>query len=142
MKSKEKDGTRIVNLILNLIIVVLCFAFVITAGVMIGEFYQALTPTYSSDNFHYKIEAEQYYDMVGAYHGNTQAGFEGDKDMQECYGVTKYFEAASLYHAYQVAGNEEMVAFFAKKMEQAEKEMGGWSITKEPILKYLGIEKE
>ena len=142
MKNKVMGGTKIVNIILNIVIVVLCFFFVITAGVMIGELYHAFTPVYSAEGFSYKIEDERYHGMVGAYHSNTQADFEGDEDMQEYYGVAKFFEAASLYHAYQVAGNEEMVAFFEKKMEQAEKEMGSWSITKEPILKYLGIEKE
>ncbi|MBQ9141103.1 MAG: hypothetical protein IJX63_04835 [Lachnospiraceae bacterium] len=141
MRNKEKGGTKIVNFILNLVIVVLCFFFVMTAGVMIGEFYQAFTPGYSTNSFYYKIDDERYYSMVGAYHSNTQAGFEGDEDMQEYYGVAKYFEAASLYHAYQVAGNEEMAELFSQKMKLAEEEMGGWSVTREPILKYLGIEE-
>ncbi len=142
MKNKAKGGTKVVNFILNLIIVVLSFFFVMTAGVMIGEFYHAFTPGYSEDSFYYKISDERYYSLVGAYHSNVQGGFEGDEDIQEYYGVAKYFEAASLYHAYQVAGNEEMAKFFAGKMELAEEDMGGWSVTREPILKYLGIEEE
>ncbi len=118
----------------------LSFFFVITAGIMIEEFYNAFTPTYSKNSFYYNITGEQYYNMVGAYHHNVQAEFEGDADMKEYYGVAKYFEAASLYRAFTVAGNTEQAAFFRQKMEQAEEEMGGWSITKEPINKQLEVE--
>lgn len=142
MKNKQKGVTKAVNMILNIITVVLSICFLMTVGVMIDEFYQAFTPGYSEDSFYYYITGEQYHSLVGAYHSNTQEGFQPNKDMKEYYGVAKYFEAASLYHAYQVAGNEEQAAFFAKKMEQAESEMGGWSVTKEPIGKYLELEME
>ena len=141
MKNREKLGTNTVKLILNIIIVILSFFFVMTAGVMIGETYHAFTPGYSADSFYYSITDERYYSMVGAYHSNTQGGFEADKDTKEYYGVAKYFEAASLYYAYQVAGNEEMAEFFSEKMKLAEEEMGGWAATKKPIRKYLGIEE-
>lgn len=141
MKSKEKGGVKVVNWVLNIVIVVLSFFFVMTAGVMIEELYTAFAPTYDEDNFYYDITDERFSRMVGGYHANVQAGFEGNADMKEYYGVAKYYEAASLYHAYTVAGNEELAMVFQQKMEQAEEEMGSWSITKEPINKQLGIEE-
>lgn len=141
MENKAKTGgNKVVNLILNIIIIILSFVLVITVGVMIGEFSDATTYVYGEDNFYYDIEGERFFDMVGDYHSNAQAGYEGNKNMKEYYGVAEYYEAASLYRAYTVTGNTEWADFFKEKMNQAEPQMGGWSITKDAIHAQLGIE--
>lgn len=141
MENKAKiGGNKIVNWILNILIILLSFLFIITAGVMIEELHTVNSYTYSENSFYYNIEGERFFNMVGGYHQNTQAGFEGNKNMKEYYGVAEYYEAASLYKAYTVAGNTEWANHFKEKMNQAEVKMGGWSITKDAIHKQLGIE--
>ena len=139
-KTVNKNSSRVVKWILNIIIVILCFFFVITAGVMIEEIYSAATYPRSEDGFYYNVEGEQYYNMVGGYYSNIFAGYEGNRNMKEYYGVAQYFEAASLYKAYTSVGNTELADIFLERMKKLEAEMGGWSIAKEPIHKQLGIE--
>lgn len=131
---------KVVNRILNVLIVIAAFFFLMTAGVMIEEIVEVNTAGYSENSFYYSMEDERYYNMVGYYYYNTLAGFKGNSTMQEYYGVAKYYEAASLYRAYTVYGKEEQAGAFFQKMKQAEEEMGGWSIAIASIQKQLGIE--
>lgn len=141
MENKTKNETqKIVKWVLNSIIVAVSVFFIIMVVLMIEEVYHAVTPLYGENNFSYSVNNERYCEMVGNYYHNTLAGFEGNKTMKEYYGVAKYYEAASLYHAYTEVGNVEMAEHFLQKMEQAEGEMGGWSITKKPINQQLGME--
>lgn len=136
-----KAGTNtVVKWIMNIIIIVLAFFFVLTAGVMIEEMYSATAPAYRDDSFYYNIESERYFNMIYGYYQNTMEGYEGDKDTKEFYGVARYYELASLYRAYTVAENQEQADIFYQRMQEAEADMGSWSITKKPIHKQLGIE--
>ncbi len=126
--------------IINAVIIILCFFLLMTAGVMIGEFYDAYSQPYADDNLFYHIEDEQYFYLVNGSYRNIFSGFEGDAETQEYHGVGKYYEAASLYKAYEMYGNEEQAEFFLEKMEEAQKDMGGWDIAIKPIKKQLGIE--
>ena len=141
MENKVKgERQRIVLWVLNIIIIILSFLLIMTIGVMIKEGYNVLSAAHDQQSIQYALQGDRYYDMVRYYHDNVQAGFEGDSTMKEYYGVAKYYEAASLYHAYTVAENTSMAEHFQEKMEQAEKEMGSWSITKDVIKETLGIE--
>lgn len=140
-KKKEKGGPKPLNWILNIVIIVLSFFFIMSAGMMIGEFHDVFTTWHSADSFYYNVSNEKFFELVGKYHTNTQNNDKQDKKLQEYYGVAKYFEAASLYHAYEVYGDEEMTTFFKERMDSAEQEMGGWSITKKSIRKQLGMEE-
>lgn len=137
---ETKPKSKVVNWILNILIIVAAFFFLITACVMIEAFADANFAMYSEDSFYYSIQNKNYAEMVGKQYANTMEGHEGNETMQEYYGVAKYYEAASLYKAYSVVGNEEQAAVFAEKMKQAEEEMGGWSIAKDSIHEQLGIE--
>ena len=139
-KMNTKSEPKAVNWILNIIIGIATFFFLLTAGVMIEEIVEEVTPTYNENSFCYAVEDEQYASLVGKYYQNTIEGHEGNKVMKEYYGVAMYYEAASLYKAYTTVGNEEQAAVFLEKMEQAQEEMGGWSIAKDSIHKQLGLE--
>lgn len=141
MNSKMTSGRiKIVNIVLNILIVVAAFFLILTVGVMVEEIYSEATPMYSEDSFYYNLEEERYFNMVDAYYRNTMAGFTGNREMKEYYGVAQYFEASSLYQAYTVYGNAEQAGHFLEKMEQVETAMGGWSVAKDPIHKQLGIQ--
>ncbi len=138
--TTKNNKVKVVNWILNILIVIATFFFLMTAGVMIEEMKYVTTATHSENSFYNALEAKNYSTMVGNQYRNVLEGHEGNETMQEYYGVAKYYEAASLYNAYMVVGNEEQAAAFLKKMEQAEDEMGGWSIAKDSIHEQLGIE--
>lgn len=141
MNNTAKNGkVKVVNWILNILIVIAAFFFLMTAGVMIEELTYVTTAIHSEDSFYNALQNENYSTMIGNQYRNVLEGHEGNETMQEYYGVAKYYEAASLYKAYTVVGNEEQAAAFLKKMEAAESEMGGWSIAKDSIHKQLGLE--
>lgn len=139
-KLNTKPGVKIINWILNIIIVIATFFFLITAGVMIEAIVEEASPTHSENSFYYALEDGRYAELVGNCYRNTLAGHEGSATMQEYYGVAMYYEAASLYNAYTEVGNEAQATVFLEKMKLAEEEMGGWSIAKDAIHKQLGIE--
>lgn len=141
MNNKAKNGkVKVINWILNILIIVAAFFFLITAGVMIEEFSYVTTATHSENSFYNALEAKNYSTMVGNQYRNILEGHEGNATMQEYYGVARYYEAASLYKAYAEVGNEELAAAFLEKMKQEESEMGGWTIAIDDIHKQLGIE--
>ncbi len=141
MENKARIGSqKIIKLILNVVIVVVVLLFLLTAGVMVTEIFSAFAQPYRGRSNDYYIKQERYFQLIDGYYSNTIAGFEGTVEEKEYYGVAEYYEAASLYKAYTVAGNTEMADLFLEKMQQAELKMGGWVITKEPIHKQLGIE--
>lgn len=141
MQNKTRIGRqKIITWAMNIVILCLSFLLIIVAMVMIESLHSSFSVPTSENSFYYAIEGERYYNIVGGYHRNTHAGFEGNADMKEYYGVAKYYEAASLYKAYSVAGNTEQAEKYLERMKQAETEMGGWSIAKKPIHAQLGIE--
>ncbi len=138
MKNKEK--ANVVKWILNIIIIVLSFFFFVTVCATLSELNDAFGYNYDADSFYYKLQSENYRDMVQARYHNIMNGHNGNATLKEYYGVAEYYEMASLYKAYTVAGNEEMATHFQNKMQEAEKRMGDWNITKDSIHKQLGIE--
>lgn len=137
--NAESKG-KIIQLILNIMIVIATFFLLIHAGVLIQTVVEETTPMHGENSFYYAIEEENYAGMVGNYYLNTMEGHEGNATMQEYYGVAKYYEAASLYKAYAEVGNEEMATQFLEKMQDVEDEMGGWSVAKDAIHEQLGLE--
>lgn len=139
-KKAKNNKVKVVNWVLNILIVIATFFFLMTAGVMIEEFSYVTKATHSESSFYNALQAENYSTMTGNQYRNILGGHEGDKTMQEYYGVGRYYEAASLYNAYMVVGNEEQAAVFLEKMKKAEDDMGGLSVVKDAIHKQLGIE--
>ncbi len=137
----RNKGQNVVKWILNALIVVMCFFFLLTAAMMVESCFDAYSQPYKNeDMFYYQVEEERYSYLINCYYRNTFSGFEGNADEQEYYGIAKYYEAAVLYRAYDVYGREEWADKFLERMEAAEEDMGGWDITREPIHEQLGIE--
>ena len=108
MENKLRlNRQKIITWILNAIIVILCFLLIMTASVTIESLYDTFSMPIDEDAFYNRIKYEEYYYMPSYYHQNTQAGFEGNAAMKEYYGIAKYYEAASLYKAYDTVGNTE-----------------------------------
>jgi len=95
---------------------------------------------YDEDSFFWRLESEEYASMVTMYYTNVAEGKENVKELQEYYGVARYFEAASEYKMYTEAGKEDLAKEALKAMEDAYAQMGDFSIVREKIHKKLGIE--
>lgn len=142
MANKTRlNRQNIMTWILNAIIIVLCFLFVISVSITVESLVGVFSMPANEDNFYYDIESENFYSIPYFYHMNVQAGFEGNDTMKEYYGVAKYYEAASLYKAYDAVGNTKQAQKYQNFMEQAATEMGSWSIAQKAIDAQLGIEE-
>ena len=62
---------------------------------------------------------------------------KADAQMLECYAVADYYEAASLYYAYENIGNAAKAAIAKADMEEAEGRMGDLSYCAEEIDGYF-----
>lgn len=126
---------------LDVVITVLVVLFVIIACGAIGELYHYAF--YFSNNertFTYRLEDERYSGMVRMYHENVASGHGEDKDLQEYYGVAKYYEAAVDYKLYTEAGEVEKAQEEKINMDEAYEEMGDFKFVREKIHAKLGIQ--
>lgn len=141
MKNKAKDGiNKIIIWILNIVIIILSLFLVINAGAMISEMHNAYDWSRSTEYMDFRIEKEEYHELMPIYYYNIMSGYESNEEELEYYGVARYYDVAVIYKAYLVIGNEEMASKYKEKMQEAEKMMGGWIIAKEGIHKQLGID--
>ena len=140
MRNKIKlDGKNVIILVMNAVIVILCF-FTLLCGYMAVEGYRdAFSAPYSENSLYYQLEDGLFYRMVESHHYNTQEGHSGNLEMQEYYGVAKFYEAASMYKAFLVSGDQERAERELEKMELAREEMGEWNIVEPEILEQLKI---
>lgn len=96
--------------------------------------------TYDENNFYWRLESEEYASMVNMYYLNVAEGKGDARELQEYYGVAKYFEAATDYKMYLEAGETERANEALADMEEAYVQMGDFSMVKEKIHAKLGLE--
>ena len=78
---------------------------------------------YDEDTFLYSIQDGQYSELPEKKNRNEMEHVKADAQMLECYAVADYYEAASLYYAYENIGNAAKAAIAKADMEEAE---GAW----------------
>ena len=96
--------------------------------------------TYDENNFYWRLESEDYSSMVNMYYMNVAEGKGDAKELQEYYGVARYFEAAADYKMYVDAGETARAESALADMEEAYVQMGDFSMVKGKIDAKLGLE--
>ena len=140
MRNETKiEGQRILKLIMNIIIAGMCFLVGICAFVAVDEVFDISKYSQDADSFYYRVKDGEFYRMVNYYYDNVADGHEDDGDLQEYYGVAKYYEAASLYKAFLETGDTVRAERELAKMEQALEQMGEWVILEQDIKRQLGL---
>jgi len=110
---------------------------------MIGFAAEEMSYSYNvfdEDSFYWRLESEEYSGMVNMYYMNMAAGKGDAKELQEYYGIARYFEAAADYKMYIEAGDGESAKEAYAKMEEAYGQMGELAIVKKKIDAKLGLE--
>ena len=126
--------------VLDVVIAGLVVLFLMISVMAVGEFYSSVKySTHDENNFYYRLEAEDYPTMVTYYHQNVAAGLEDKKDLQEYYGVAKYYEAAADYKLYTEAGETAKAQAQKTKMDEAYEQMGDFQFVSENIDEDLGL---
>lgn len=130
---------KLQNGILNIIIAGLVILLVVITGSVMEEASYSHY-SYDEDSFYWCLESEDYSRMISMYYTNLAEGKEHDKNLQEYYGVAKYFEAASDYKLYLQSGEKDRAERFLNEMEEAYAQMGEFSVVKNKIDRKLGIQ--
>lgn len=126
---------RIFNIVIVLLSVVFAITLLMTAATLVRDWDDSYS--YDADSLLYLIQEGDYADLIYEVHHNEVAGVDADADMQECYAVAKYFEAASKYKAYVQAGESERAAAQQAVMDEQAALMGDLSFTIAEIDKIL-----
>jgi len=141
MRNKERlQNHKVVILIMNIVIVVLCLLLVCTGAVMVEELRYAFSTYYSEDGMGYNVEYGTYDHLVEQCHMLDAEEVKVSRKVKEYIGVAEYFEAAFFYKAFEAVGDAERAARAKEDMNTAYEEMGGWNIVQKDIHEKLGID--
>ncbi|MBQ9991121.1 MAG: hypothetical protein IJP31_09320 [Lachnospiraceae bacterium] len=132
---------RIKNLFFNLIIVAMCVLLLISGGFFFLSLHDYMSAYHiEGTSLLYAIQDEDYGRLVELAKRSQAAENEPTKIQEECYAVAAYFEAASYYKAYLLAGENEKAEKKAGIMEEQMEQMGEFSYLAEEICKRLELE--
>ena len=92
---------------------------------------------YDEDTFLYAIQDGQYSELQEKKNRNELEHVKADAQMLECYAVADYYEAASMYYAYENIGNTAKAAEAKAEMEEAKGRMGDLSYCADEIDGYF-----
>ena len=138
LKQTQKQSGAL--LIMNITIVVLCLVLFGGTIYMFRQLNDAFSRPVRTRWMENNLSSENYAYLLDNYHQDEVYGGLLSESKKECYGVAKYFEAASMYRAYLETGDTERAAIEKEKMDAAYEEMGGWNITADSIREKLGLE--
>ena len=92
---------------------------------------------FEKDSFFYDIEDEEYWNLPRERKANMVSNVPDDAQMLEYYAVADYYEAASMYYAYENIGNVAKSADAKAEMEEAKGRMGDLSYCADEIDGYF-----
>ena len=79
---------------------------------------------YDEDTFLYSIQDGQYSELPEKKNRNEMEHVKADAQLQECYAVADYYEAASMYYMYLQNGDTEKSQKAQADMKTAQSGMG------------------
>lgn len=135
---KAQSATK--DLIANVVLVILSILFVIAFITFVGEisdssrYYEQ-----KASSFWWEYDNGRYVYSIRNRYENMYNGVEETEELSQCYAVSEYFEATSLYKAAVCTGKEESAMKYLEKMAKAYSEMGDVSYLAEDIDTKLGI---
>lgn len=136
--AKPHSATK--EMIANIILIVLSALFVLATlqvGIEIADIDKYYEKNPSS--FWWEYDSGRYVGSVKERHENFYNGVKETEELAQCYAVSEYFEAASLYKAAAYTGKTDKAAEYKATMEDAYSRMGDVSYLAEDINEKLGI---
>lgn len=136
MKSKI-DKLSVLNFSIIILAVVFAINLCSTIYVFVkGEAYY----TYEETSLLYFVKEGDYSNLIEGVHERKYINPSDSQTYKEISAVVEYFEAASLYHAYQKMGDTTEEKKFQQKMVESSSLLGELSFVEEDINKKLGME--
>ncbi len=128
MQSKDWKKT-----VLNGIIVILALILIARTAYTIQVFAEMSGEKYMENNMLYRLKEEDFGSLVTIYHSNVAMGYEDKKELQDYYGIARYYEAAANYKMYLENGEPEKAEREKLKMEEAADDFGELYFVKDKI---------
>ena len=139
-KLKQSQKQQGALWIMNVVIVILCIILFLGSIQMFNGLRDAFSRPSRTKYMENLVSYENYAYLLNSYHEDVVYGGPVSGTKKECYGVAKYFEAASMYRAYLETGDTERAAREKEKMDAAYEEMGEWNMAADSIREKLGLE--
>ena len=137
-----KDMHRAGLLVMDILIVILCFSTAFALWFMVYNFLEDRDRGYEADFLQITMSGGHYQSLLEKSNVNRIMGVGmGDSDYEEYYAVADYFEAFIYYYMYDNAGYDAEADIWQKQMEDAESRMGSLIGEKENIKSRLNIEE-
>ena len=127
-KLKQVQKQRGALLVMNLVIIALCLVLFWGTIHMFRQLNDAFSRPAKTNWMENNVQSENYAYLLVNYHEDMVYGGLLSGTKKECYGVARYFEAASMYKAFLQTGDTEHAAREKEKMDAAYEEMGDWNI--------------
>ena len=126
----------IANIVLVLLSITLVIAFLGLCSELryVDNYYEK-----SASSFWWDYESGRYVDSIASRYTNTFRGVKETAELRQCYAVSEYFEAASLYKVAVFTDNSDKAQKYLDKMAKAYSEMGDVSYLADDIDTRLGI---
>ena len=83
------------------------------------------------------IQQQDYEKCLHYYYANEAAGIKPDADLQECYAVAQYYEAAYQHQIYVQQGRAAQAQQAMERMEDAASGMGELALVRDRIDRIL-----
>ena len=83
------------------------------------------------------IQQQEYEKCLNYYYANEALGVKPDEDLQECYAVAQYYEAAYQYRVYVDQGKDTQADKAHERMEEAASGMGELAPVRDRIDRIL-----
>ena len=138
LKQIQKQNGAL--LVMNIVIIALCLVLFGGTIYMFKQLNYAFSRPVQTSWLESNVRNENYAYLVANYHQDEVYGGLISGTKKECYGVAKYFEAASMYKAYLESGDTERAAREKERMDEAYEEMGEWNIAADSIREKLRLE--
>ena len=138
LKQIQKQNGAL--LVMNIVIIALCLVLFGGTIYMFEQLNYAFSRPVQTSWLENNVRNENYAYLVANYHQDEVYGGLISGTKKECYGVAKYFEAASMYKAYLESGDVERAAREKERMDEAYEEMGDWNIAADSIREKLRLE--
>ena len=139
-KLKQVQKQRGALLVMNLVIIALCLVLFWGTIHMFRQLNDAFSRPAKTNWMENNVQNENYAYLLVNYHEDMVYGGLLSGTKKECYGVARYFEAASMYKAFLQTGDTEHPPREKEKMDAAYEEMGDWNIAADSIREKLGVE--
>ena len=140
-ERKDNQKEAIKKLVTNIILSILTVIFVI---LLVGFIYEMSEIGYryeeDANQIWYRIEDGRYADVVSVVERNRGIGVEETPELQECYAIADYYQAASLYKVKMAVGDLEAAEKNKKLMKKKRYYFEQVSFVFDDIDIQLGIE--